>query len=65
MLQSGITRLLKDLKILTTSYTATIQNTFEKMELTHTNNYFYVNVYVSSINSRENRSWYKKLIILF
>lgn len=46
----------------TTPYTATIQNTFEKMELTHKNNNFYVTVYASGINSRENRSWYWKEI---
>ncbi|WP_344816550.1 hypothetical protein [Flavobacterium cheonanense] len=43
----------------TTPYTATIQNTFDKIQIIHKNNDFFVIVNASSINSREeiSRNW--------
>ena len=49
----------------TTPYTATIQNTFEKIQITQKKKDFFVTINASGINSREDRSWYWKEVYHF
>jgi hypothetical protein len=44
----------------TTPYTATFQNTFQKIQITKKNNDFIVTIYASGMNSREDKAWFWK-----